>query len=87
MRDRLAEVLIEHTRRDIGHCHCGWGVDTGHAGKSHAHHVADALLPEIRAEMTRAVDRVRALASWRQHGEHTREFARDILRAIDGGDG
>lgn len=41
--DVAVHVLIEHQRRDIGHCLCGWGVDTGDAGRSHAQHVADML--------------------------------------------
>lgn len=40
-REVLVEVLTYHYRKDIGCCGCGWGVDTGHAGMSHAEHVAN----------------------------------------------
>jgi hypothetical protein len=40
---RAALVLIEHTRTRIEDCHCGWGVETGAIGQSHALHVAGAL--------------------------------------------
>lgn len=33
------KTLIAHQRLDIGSCICGWGVDTGHLGQSHALHV------------------------------------------------
>jgi hypothetical protein len=41
--ERAAQVLIEHTRTRIEDCHCGWGVNTGALGQSHALHVAHAL--------------------------------------------
>lgn len=48
-RDELIDVLVEHQRMDIGSCRCGWGVDTGQLGKSHAAHVADLALARFRA--------------------------------------
>lgn len=33
------KLLIVHQRRDIGSCLCGWGVDAGNLGQSHALHV------------------------------------------------
>jgi hypothetical protein len=41
--ERAAQLLIEHTRTRIEDCHCGWGVNTGALGQSHALHVAHAL--------------------------------------------
>jgi hypothetical protein len=41
--EQAAQVLIEHTRTRIEDCHCGWGVNTGALGQSHAVHVAQAL--------------------------------------------
>jgi hypothetical protein len=41
--EQAAQVLIEHTRTRIEDCHCGWGVNTGALGQSHALHVAHAL--------------------------------------------
>lgn len=35
------EVLVAHQRKDAGSCLCGWGVDTGDLGRSHADHVLD----------------------------------------------
>lgn len=40
---RAHEVLVAHQRRDIGSCICGWGVDTGNVGQSHAGHVIDEI--------------------------------------------
>jgi DnaJ-class molecular chaperone len=40
---QAAQLLIEHTRSRIEDCHCGWGVNTGALGQSHALHVAQAL--------------------------------------------
>lgn len=52
------KVLTVHQRRDIGSCMCGWGVNTGDLGRSHALHVwrelQRAVLPDhdarVRAE-------------------------------------
>lgn len=39
-RDLAAvKTLIDHQRRDIGHCICGWGANEGNLGQSHALHV------------------------------------------------
>lgn len=38
------EVLIAHQRKDIGSCLCGWGVEAGNIGQSHAAHVWDELV-------------------------------------------
>lgn len=46
--DQKAELtLIAHQRRDVGSCACGWGVDTGDWGQSHALHVWRALQTEM----------------------------------------
>lgn len=57
--DKTSDVLTQHQRLDIGHCLCGWGVDTGQLGRSHSKHVAEilqraGLLPDddARAEVT-----------------------------------
>ena len=39
----LEQVLIYHQRLDIGHCACGWGVDSGALGKSHARHIIEVF--------------------------------------------
>lgn len=39
-REVLAGILIEHTRMNIERCRCGWSD----LGRSHARHVADALI-------------------------------------------
>jgi hypothetical protein len=41
--ERAAQLIIEHTRTRIEDCHCGWGVNAGALGQSHALHVAQAL--------------------------------------------
>lgn len=41
------KTLIAHQRRDIGHCMCGWGVDAGNWGQSHALHVWRVLQAEV----------------------------------------
>lgn len=41
-REVLAGILIEHTRMNIERCRCGWSD----LGRSHARHVADAILAE-----------------------------------------
>jgi hypothetical protein len=41
--ERAHEVLVAHQRRDVGSCGCGWGVDTGRLGRSHAGHVLDEM--------------------------------------------
>jgi hypothetical protein len=46
--DAAERVLIAHQRRDIGSCLCGWGVDTGDLGRSHAAHVWEQLAPVVR---------------------------------------
>src|SRR5690554_673285 len=56
IRAEFHDILIEHTRTRIEDCHCGWGVNTGALGQSHALHVADHLLPVVR----RAVEQARA---------------------------
>ena len=39
----LVEVITYHQRLDIGHCLCGWGVDSRPSalGLSHADHILD----------------------------------------------
>lgn len=37
------KILVAHQRKDIGSCLCGWGVNDGHLGHSHAAHVVDVL--------------------------------------------
>jgi hypothetical protein len=44
LREKIADTLIQHTRTRIEDCHCGWGVNTGALGQSHAAHVTDAVL-------------------------------------------
>jgi hypothetical protein len=42
--EQAAQVLITHARtRVYEDCHCGWGVNAGALGQSHALHVAHAL--------------------------------------------
>jgi hypothetical protein len=41
------KVLVDHQRRDIGGCICGWGVDTGDLGRSHSLHIWQELQREV----------------------------------------
>jgi hypothetical protein len=41
------KVLVDHQRRDIGGCICGWGVTSGHLGHSHLLHVWQELQREV----------------------------------------
>jgi hypothetical protein len=49
LRALVVEVLIQHQRKDIGSCMCGWGVDSGQVGRSHSAHVAGTVMPVIAA--------------------------------------
>lgn len=37
------QVLVDHQRMDAGSCTCGWGVNTGHLGRSHAVHIVEQM--------------------------------------------
>lgn len=48
-------TLIAHQRKDIGSCICGWGVNDGNLGQSHALHVWRVLQAEVLPNHDRRV--------------------------------
>jgi hypothetical protein len=58
--------LIEHQRLDISGCICGWGVDHGHMGQSHAAHQAELVLAALHAAGLVVVptDALRKVLGW-----------------------
>lgn len=53
LRLRYAETLIAHQRLNIESCRCGWGVDAGNLGQSHAVHVVEELMAVRDEEMAK----------------------------------
>lgn len=80
-------VLIYHQRRDIGFCNCGWGVDSGDLGKSHAAHVLSVLRedPDVVDGMAEAMTGFRLDAVHAEDAESWRQCARDALAYLTGG--
>jgi len=38
-----ARILVDHARREGGHCLCGWGTEPVTIGTSHSFHVVSRL--------------------------------------------
>lgn len=79
-------VLIYHQRRDIGSCQCGWGVNSGDLGKSHAAHVLSVLRedPDVIDGMAEAMTGLRLDVIDYETAESWRETARAALAYLTG---
>lgn len=72
LKDQITEVLVRHQRKNSRECLCGWG----HLGRSHAAHVADAVLTVVTPKLERLrADRIVSCVFAVRSGECPLPFA------------